>query len=102
MTANELADKLQNEKAKTLLYVATIVDSANMLRQQQEKIDRLLDQYQQLNENLEMWKTGHFKQQAEIETLKQRLELAEWDEEKWKKFKQDNYEVIELKPRSEK
>ena len=74
MTANELADKLQNEKAKTLLYVATIVDSANMLRQQQ----------------------------AEIEALKQRLELAEWDEETWKKFKKDNYEVIELKPRSEK
>ena len=42
------------------------------------------------------------KQQAEIELLKQRLELAEWDEETWKKFKKDNYEVIELKPRSEK
>jgi hypothetical protein len=41
-------------------------------------------------------------QQAEIEALKQRLELAEWDEEIWKKFKKDNYEVIELKPRSEK
>jgi hypothetical protein len=39
-------------------------------------------------------------QQAEIESLKQRLELAEWDEETWKKFKKDNYEVIELKPRS--
>jgi hypothetical protein len=41
MTANELADKLQNEKAKTLLYVATIVDSANMLRQQAEEIESL-------------------------------------------------------------
>ena len=41
MTANELADKLQNEKAKTLLYVATIVDSANMLRQQQAEIGAL-------------------------------------------------------------
>jgi uncharacterized protein (DUF302 family) len=41
MTANELADKLQNEKAKTLLYVATIVDSANMLRQQQAEIEQL-------------------------------------------------------------
>jgi hypothetical protein len=41
MTANELADKLQNEKAKTLLYVATIVDSANMLRQQQAEIEAL-------------------------------------------------------------
>ena len=41
MTANELADKLQNEKANTLLYVATIVDSATMLRQQQAKIEKL-------------------------------------------------------------
>lgn len=41
MNANELADKLQNEKAKTLLYVATIVDSANMLRQQQAEIESL-------------------------------------------------------------
>ena len=41
MNANELADKLQNEKANTLLYVATIVDSANMLRQQQAEIEQL-------------------------------------------------------------
>jgi hypothetical protein len=41
MTANEMADKLQNEKAKTLLYVATIVDSANMLRQQAKEIESL-------------------------------------------------------------
>jgi len=41
MTANELADKLQNEKANTLLYVATIVDSATMLRQQQAEIEQL-------------------------------------------------------------
>ena len=32
MTANELADKLQNEKAKTLLYVATIVEEWILLR----------------------------------------------------------------------
>ena len=41
-------------------------------------------------------------QVVEIEGLKQALELSEWDEETWKKFKKDNYEVIELKPRSEK
>jgi hypothetical protein len=41
-------------------------------------------------------------QVVEIEGLKQALELAEWDEETWKKFKKDNYEVIELKPRSKK
>tara|TARA_R110000822_G_scaffold296769_1_gene419274 strand:- start:192 stop:398 length:207 start_codon:yes stop_codon:yes gene_type:complete len=46
MTANELADKLQNEKAKTLLYVATIVDSANMLRQQQAEIEALKEQFE--------------------------------------------------------
>jgi hypothetical protein len=37
------------------------------------------------------------RQQAqEIEALKQKLELAEWDEDAWKKFKRDNYEVINL------
>ena len=41
MTANELADKLQNEKANTLLYVATVVDCANMLRQQAKEIEEL-------------------------------------------------------------
>ena len=41
MTANELADKLQNEKANTLLYVATVVDCANMLRQQAKEIEDL-------------------------------------------------------------
>ena len=41
MNAYELADKLQREKANTLLYVATIVDSANMLRQQQAEIEVL-------------------------------------------------------------
>jgi hypothetical protein len=41
MTANELADKLQNEKANTLLYVATVVDCANMLRQQAKEIAML-------------------------------------------------------------
>jgi len=41
MTANELADKLQNDKANTLLYVATVVDSANMLRQQAKEIEAL-------------------------------------------------------------
>ena len=46
MSALELADKLQNEKAKTFLYVATIVDSANMLRQQQAEIEALKQQYE--------------------------------------------------------
>ena len=35
-------------------------------------------------------------QQAEIESLKQQLELATWDEDAWKRFKKDNYEVINL------
>ena len=41
------------------------------LRQQHAEIEKWTDQYQRLNENLEMWKAGHFKQQAEIEALKQ-------------------------------
>jgi hypothetical protein len=40
--------------------------------------------------------------EAEIEALKEKLELAGWDEDAWKKFKQDNYEVIELKKASKK
>jgi Zn-dependent oligopeptidase len=59
MTANELADKLQNEKAKTLLYVATIVDSANMLRQQQAEIEALKKKLENLpmslKDDIEYW-----------------------------------------------
>jgi len=35
-------------------------------------------------------------QAQEIEQLKKKLEIAEWDEDAWKKFKRDNYEVINL------
>ena len=59
MTANELADKLQNEKAKTLLYVATIVDSANMLRQQAKEIESLKKKLENLpmslKDDIEYW-----------------------------------------------
>ena len=69
MNANELAD-IQAFKTEEL----TIWErnhTATMLRQQQAEIEKWTDQYQRLNENLEMWKAGHFKQQAEIEALKQ-------------------------------
>ena len=59
-------------KLSPLYTSAEIQELHNLVKEQQEKIDRLLDQYQRLNENLEMWKTGHFKQQAEIEVLKLR------------------------------
>jgi len=72
MTANELADWIEN--GAPFGEYKTAKQASVMLRQQAK----------------------------EIEVLKQRLELAEWDEETWKKFKKDNYEVIELKPRSEK
>ena len=42
MNANELADKLQMDKARALLYVDTVVEAANMLRQQQAEIVRLI------------------------------------------------------------
>jgi len=67
MTANELADELEN----TYPFVGVMEIAATMLRQQQAEINNWKDQYQRLNENLEMWKAGHFKQQAEIEALKQ-------------------------------
>lgn len=38
MNAYELADKLQLDKARALSYVAAVVDSADMLRQQAEQI----------------------------------------------------------------
>jgi hypothetical protein len=58
MTANELADKLQNEKANTLLYVATVVDCANMLRQQAQEIEELkndknIDQMSKNDKNID-------------------------------------------------
>jgi cell division protein FtsB len=57
-------------------------DCANTIRQQ----EAALLAEQKHNEML----------MAEIEELKQKLKLAEWDEDAWKKFKQDNYEVINL------
>jgi hypothetical protein len=41
MNAYELADKLQMDKAKALLYVDTVVQSADMLRQQADRIAEL-------------------------------------------------------------
>ena len=41
MNAYELADKLQMDKAKALLYVDTVVQSAEMLRQQADRITML-------------------------------------------------------------
>jgi hypothetical protein len=75
MNANELADELEN----TYPFVGVMEIAAIMLRQQQAEIKKWTDQYQRLNENLEMWKAGHFKQQAEIEALKAHL-VKEQDE----------------------
>ena len=68
MNANELANLLEVDSWYKLV---TREEIATMLRQQQAEIKKWTDQYQRLNENLEMWKAGHFKQQAEIEALKQ-------------------------------
>jgi len=80
MTANELADKCNRLQGEIIL--GFLADCATMLRQQQAAL--LAEQKH--NEML----------MAEIEALKQQLELAEWDEDAWKKFKQDNYQVINL------
>jgi FtsZ-binding cell division protein ZapB len=84
MTANELADKcgLIIEDYDFGIQVAI------MLRKQEAE----------LNE------AGHMicMLRWEIGELKEKLELAEWDEDVWKKFKRDNYEVINLTPRSKK
>jgi len=57
-------------------------DCANTIRQQ----EAALLAEQKHNEML----------MAEIEALKEKLKLVEWNEDAWKKFKQDNYEVINL------
>ena len=44
MNANELADKLQMDKARALLYADTVVEAAIMLRQQQAEIEILKKQ----------------------------------------------------------
>jgi selenocysteine lyase/cysteine desulfurase len=75
MNANELADELdgflkEQEQLPWGTKQVYLDQAATMLRQQQAEIKKWTDQYQRLNENLEMWKAGHFKQQAEIEALK--------------------------------
>jgi tRNA G10 N-methylase Trm11 len=78
MTANELADKLENNT----------VSWGDCTHEQHDNDKYIKEQA-----------SAMLRQQAkEIQALKQRLELAEWDEETWKKFKKDNYEVIELGP----
>ena len=72
MNANELADELENTSMEQKHY-DTMQQAATMLRQQQAEIEKWTDQYQRLNENLEMWKAGHFKQQAEIKALRMML-----------------------------
>jgi len=85
MTANELADEVMEHykaEAPRGFNVNWMKEVATMLRQQ----EAALLAEQEHNEML----------MAEIEALKEKLELAEWDEDAWKKFKQDNYEVINL------
>ena len=47
MNAHELADKLQMDKARALLYVDTVVEAANMLRLQAKRIKELEAKYKQ-------------------------------------------------------
>jgi septation ring formation regulator EzrA len=88
MNVNDLADRLEQ------FYQGTHIDkAAETLRQQAQEIKNCkMDIY--------ALKTFNNDLEQEIEALKQRLELAEWDENAWKKFKRDNYEVINLTPRS--
>ena len=57
MNAYELADKLQMDKAKALLYVDTVVQSAEMLRQQADRIAELEKQTKPLSDEeiKEVW-----------------------------------------------
>ena len=82
MNANELTDELKEISLIADNHTKIVLSIAEtMLRQQQEEIERWKDQYQRLNESLEMWKSGHFKQQAEIETLKYEKSSGVYDDE---------------------
>ena len=48
MNANELADRLQIDKARALLYAGTVVEVATMLRQQHAEIEMLRSQIKHL------------------------------------------------------
>jgi hypothetical protein len=54
MNANELADKLQLDKARALLYANTVVEAAAMLRQQQAEIESLKDKLMLTKQSLEI------------------------------------------------
>lgn len=55
MNAYELADKLQMDKAKALLYVDTVVQSAEMLRQQADQLTKYEQVLQSIaNEQVEL------------------------------------------------
>ena len=71
MNAYELADKLQMDKAKALLYVDTVVQSAEMLRQQADQIAELGKQTKSLSDeeifNLTAWKKNPYELYVEME-----------------------------------
>jgi proline racemase len=55
MNANELADKLQLDKARALLYADTVVEAAAMLRQQQAQIAKYKQALESIaNEQVEL------------------------------------------------
>jgi septal ring factor EnvC (AmiA/AmiB activator) len=94
MTANELADLLIIVDA--LQGNVVLKESATMLRQQAEEIEKLQRRVYTQTEIIRLYEDMLGDADFEIKTLKEKLELAEWDEDAWKKFKQDNYEVINL------
>ena len=88
------------------------MDMIKLLDDAEKAIATLMLEVNRLNDELDAFKLNYYntgyslqlrdkdetikQQQAEIEALKAQLELATWDEDAWKKFKKDNYEVINL------
>ena len=66
MNANELADKLQLDKARALSYADTVVQAATMLRQQQAEMEEL----EKENNDLRYLIATKLEQQDEIEKWK--------------------------------
>jgi len=107
LTWAERCEKFDDEIVTNAMIQQAMQEEIDELR---SKIDTMLDHNVQLTDDLfaerkevikleaELNEAGHMigVLREEISLLKEKLELAEWDEDAWKKFKQNNYEVINL------
>jgi hypothetical protein len=85
---------------KLIEYLEAVKDleTVAMLRQLAYEKNRLQQKINIQSEIIDRYVHMLACQDQEIERLGQQLELATWDEDAWKKYKKDHYEVINLYP----